>query len=151
MVAEMNALVFDNNRITMNEFHRLLGIRVGTTHTIMPQHLNFRTICAQSVPDQLTAKQRNTRIALSFCHLQRYQEEEYGFLSQIVTGDATWGQHFATQKSPSFSPQGHTTYRVAGTGNRHQCPAVSSLNTEPWMSHEGETPRHIAQWRYFPA
>ncbi|GFW63232.1 histone-lysine N-methyltransferase SETMAR [Trichonephila clavipes] len=31
---------------------------------------------------------------LSLSHLQRYHEEENGFLSQIVTGDETWGDHF---------------------------------------------------------
>ncbi|GFQ78963.1 uncharacterized protein TNCT_157191 [Trichonephila clavata] len=41
---EVNALVLDNHR--MDEIHRLLGISVGTIHTIMHQHLNFRKICA---------------------------------------------------------------------------------------------------------
>ncbi|GFX87265.1 hypothetical protein TNCV_3819951 [Trichonephila clavipes] len=39
-------------------------------------------------PNQLTAKQCNTRMALSLSHLQR-DVEEYGFLSQIVTGIGT--------------------------------------------------------------
>ncbi|GFV51324.1 uncharacterized protein TNCV_3615221 [Trichonephila clavipes] len=57
MIAEVNALVLDNHRITIDEIHRLLGISVGTTHTIMHQHLNFRKNCAQCVPTQLTTKQ----------------------------------------------------------------------------------------------
>ncbi|GFV35456.1 uncharacterized protein TNCV_3204881 [Trichonephila clavipes] len=32
---EMNALVLDSRRITVDEIHRLLGISVGTTYTIM--------------------------------------------------------------------------------------------------------------------
>ncbi|GFX19403.1 histone-lysine N-methyltransferase SETMAR [Trichonephila clavipes] len=91
MIAEVNASVLDNRRITMDEIHRLLGISVDTTHAIMHQHLNIRNICAQWVPNQLTTEQRNTRIALSLSHLQRYHEKEYGFLSQIVTGNETWG------------------------------------------------------------
>ncbi|GFU28880.1 uncharacterized protein TNCV_470151 [Trichonephila clavipes] len=94
IIAEVNALVLDNRRITMDEIHRLLGIREGTTHTIMHQDLNFRKICAQWVPNQLTAEQHNNRITLSLSHLQRYHEEEYGFLLQIDTGDDTWGHHF---------------------------------------------------------
>ncbi|GFU51246.1 histone-lysine N-methyltransferase SETMAR [Trichonephila clavipes] len=82
MIAEVNAL--DNHRIIVDEINRLLGISVGTTHTIMHQYLNFRKICAHWVPHQLTVKQRNPRMALSLSHLQRYHEEENGFLSQIV-------------------------------------------------------------------
>ncbi|GFV70458.1 uncharacterized protein TNCV_4798771 [Trichonephila clavipes] len=35
MIAEVNVLVLDNHRTTLDEIHRLLGISVGTTHTIM--------------------------------------------------------------------------------------------------------------------
>ncbi|GFU11572.1 histone-lysine N-methyltransferase SETMAR [Trichonephila clavipes] len=94
MIAEVNALVLDNRRITMDEIHRLLGISVGTTYTIMHQHLNFRKICAQWIPNQLTTEQRNTRMAQSLSHLQRYHEAEYDFLLQIVTGDETWNHRF---------------------------------------------------------
>ncbi|GFS47812.1 uncharacterized protein TNCV_3598201 [Trichonephila clavipes] len=75
MIAEVKALVLDNHRITMDEIHRLLVISVGTTHTIMHQHLNFRKICAQWVPNQVTTEQRNTRMAPSLSHLQRYHED----------------------------------------------------------------------------
>ncbi|GFQ76765.1 histone-lysine N-methyltransferase SETMAR [Trichonephila clavata] len=71
MIAEVNALVLGNHRITMNEILRLLGIS--------------------------TAEQRNTQMALSLSHLQRYHEEECGFPSQIVTGDETWCHHFETE------------------------------------------------------
>ncbi|GFV46274.1 histone-lysine N-methyltransferase SETMAR [Trichonephila clavipes] len=37
------------------------------------------------------------RTALSFSPLQRYHEMEYGFLTQIVTGDETWGYHFESE------------------------------------------------------
>ncbi|GFT21113.1 histone-lysine N-methyltransferase SETMAR [Trichonephila clavipes] len=82
------------HRITMDEMHQLLGISLGTAQTIMDQRLNFRKICAQGILNQLTTEQRNTRMALCLSHLQRYHEEEYGFLSQIVTGEETWDHHF---------------------------------------------------------
>ncbi|GBL96877.1 hypothetical protein AVEN_173081-1 [Araneus ventricosus] len=87
IIAEVHDLVLNNRGVTVDEIHRLLGISVGTTHTIMHQHLKFRKICAQWVPHQLTAEQCNNRMALSLSHLQSYREEEYGFLSHIVTGD----------------------------------------------------------------
>ncbi|GFU97301.1 histone-lysine N-methyltransferase SETMAR [Trichonephila clavipes] len=78
----------------MDVIHQLLGVIVGITHTIVHQYLNFWKICAQWVPRHLTVEQRNTRRALSLSHVQRYHEEDYGFLFQIVTGDETWGYHF---------------------------------------------------------
>ncbi|GFU48950.1 uncharacterized protein TNCV_3209351 [Trichonephila clavipes] len=56
--------------------------------------LEFRKMCAQWVPNQRTTEQSNNRIALSLSHQQHYHQEEYGFLSQIVTGDEIWGHHF---------------------------------------------------------
>ncbi|GFR22117.1 HTH_48 domain-containing protein [Trichonephila clavata] len=41
MIVEVNTLVLDNCRIIVVEIHRLLGISVGTIHTIMHQHLNL--------------------------------------------------------------------------------------------------------------
>ncbi|GFV92280.1 uncharacterized protein TNCV_3951351 [Trichonephila clavipes] len=123
----------------------------------MHQHLNFRKICSRWVSNHLTAGQRNTRTALSLSHLQRYHEEEYGFLLQIVIGDETWGQHFepeskqwkqATSPSPKKSKAVHTSsgkvmmsfffttmaYFLSSFWNREppsQCPALSSHITEP--------------------
>ncbi|GFW39411.1 histone-lysine N-methyltransferase SETMAR [Trichonephila clavipes] len=94
LIAEVIALVLDNRKITMDDIHRLLSISVTTTHIIIHQHLNFLKICAQRVPNHFTTEQHNTRMALSLSHLQRDHQEEYGFLSQIVTGDETWGHHF---------------------------------------------------------
>ncbi|GFR16055.1 histone-lysine N-methyltransferase SETMAR [Trichonephila clavata] len=49
LIAEVNALVLDNRRITLNEIHRILGISVSTTHNIMHQHLKFQKLFAQWV------------------------------------------------------------------------------------------------------
>ncbi|KAJ4447223.1 hypothetical protein ANN_09226 [Periplaneta americana] len=42
----------------------------------------------------LTEKQKTNRMAASLGHSQRYHEEEYAFLSCIVTGDESWCYHF---------------------------------------------------------
>ncbi|GFR06793.1 uncharacterized protein TNCT_353421 [Trichonephila clavata] len=47
MIAKVNAVVLDNHRITVDEIHRLLGISMDTTPSIMHQHLTFRKICGQ--------------------------------------------------------------------------------------------------------
>ncbi|GFT23442.1 histone-lysine N-methyltransferase SETMAR [Trichonephila clavipes] len=88
MITEVKGLVLNNHRITVDKIHRLLGIRVGTTHTIRYQHLNFQKICAQWVPRQLTVEQHNTRMALSLSHLQRYHEENMAF--SLSVGNCHW-------------------------------------------------------------
>ncbi|GFT94577.1 uncharacterized protein TNCV_3266741 [Trichonephila clavipes] len=80
-IAEVNALVLNNRKILVDEIHRLLNISLCTTHTEIHQHIELSKKCAQCAPHQLTAEQRNTRMALSLSHLQRYHDEEYGFLS----------------------------------------------------------------------
>ncbi|GFQ76771.1 uncharacterized protein TNCT_527381 [Trichonephila clavata] len=54
---ELNTLVLDNHRNTVDEIHWLLGISVGTTHTIMHQQFNFGKLCAHWVSHQLTREQ----------------------------------------------------------------------------------------------
>ncbi|GFX74300.1 histone-lysine N-methyltransferase SETMAR [Trichonephila clavipes] len=44
MIAEVNALVFVNHRITVDEIKQLLCISVDTTRLIMREHFNFRKI-----------------------------------------------------------------------------------------------------------
>ncbi|GFV36529.1 histone-lysine N-methyltransferase SETMAR [Trichonephila clavipes] len=94
MIVEVNDFVLNNHIITMNEIHWLLDIIEGTIHTIIHQHLNFRKICVQWGPHQLTTEQRNTLMTLSLSHLQSYLEDEYGFLSQDITGDEIWCHNF---------------------------------------------------------
>ncbi|GBO07695.1 hypothetical protein AVEN_90037-1 [Araneus ventricosus] len=109
MIAKVHDLVLNNHRVTVDKMHRLLGISAGTTHTIMHQQLKFRKICAQWVPHQLTAEQRNNRMPLSLSHLQRYHEEEYSFLSHTVTGDKTWCHHFVPESKCQSKQWKHTT------------------------------------------
>lgn len=63
----------------------MVGISHGSIHAIIKDHLQFRKICAQWVPHQLTEEQKIHRIAVSLGHLQRYHEEEYAFLSSPGT------------------------------------------------------------------
>ncbi|GFR29026.1 histone-lysine N-methyltransferase SETMAR [Trichonephila clavata] len=50
IIAEVNTLVLDNRRVNVDEIHWLLGISVGTTHTIMHQHLNFQKFVHSGSP-----------------------------------------------------------------------------------------------------
>ncbi|GFY24962.1 mariner Mos1 transposase [Trichonephila clavipes] len=78
-IVEVNVLVLESRRITVDEILRLLGINMGT-------------------------EQCNTQIALSLNHLHCYYEEKNDFLSQIVTDDETGCHHFEPE-SESQSKQ----------------------------------------------
>ena len=93
-IGRINGLIQANRRITEEEIRVQVGISHGSVHTIIKDHLHYRKICAQWVPHQLTEGQKIDRMASCLSHLQRYDEEEYAFLSCIVTGDETWCHHF---------------------------------------------------------
>ncbi|GBM30484.1 hypothetical protein AVEN_237707-1 [Araneus ventricosus] len=122
MIAEVHDLVMNNHRVTVDEIHRLLGISVGTTHTIMHQHLKFRKICAQWVPHQLTAEQRNNRMALSFSHLQRYMRRNTAFcliLSLVTKHGVTTLNRKASVRASSGNMRLHHLQR-----NQRPCTPV---------------------------
>ncbi|GFR14043.1 histone-lysine N-methyltransferase SETMAR [Trichonephila clavata] len=129
MIAGVNALVLDNRRIKLNEIHRLLGISVGITRTIMHQLFNFRKICLQWVPHHLTEQcHTKTRLALSLSHLQREPESKLqSKLWKRATSPPPRNQKKAVHTNPNkgmcvcdvlhFLPQGPAACRVPGTGN----------------------------------
>ncbi|GFQ90144.1 hypothetical protein TNCT_106151 [Trichonephila clavata] len=61
MIAEVNTLVLDNRRITVNEIYQLLDVSVGATHTLMHQHLLSKNLFAvgSSPTDRRTAQYSN--------------------------------------------------------------------------------------------
>ncbi|GFW48182.1 histone-lysine N-methyltransferase SETMAR [Trichonephila clavipes] len=83
------------NFAELNHIVTCMVLKPTTGVPLAPCHDEFRGLLDLTTSDsQLTAEQRNTWNVLSLSHLQLYHEEEYGFPSQIVTGDETWGHHF---------------------------------------------------------
>ncbi|GFU25718.1 uncharacterized protein TNCV_207251 [Trichonephila clavipes] len=81
-------------------------------------------------------------MAPSLSHLQRYHEVEYGFCHKLslVTKHGVILNPKASLRASSGNVRLHhlqrnqrpgTPVRVSGTGNHHQCLALSSLMTEP--------------------
>ncbi|GFS66518.1 histone-lysine N-methyltransferase SETMAR [Trichonephila clavipes] len=107
MIAEVNALILNNRRITIDEIHRLLDISSQIVtgdetwgHRFEPEskRQNKQWNCATSPPPKKSkaVHTSSAKVMMSFF----------------------------------FSPQRHTAYRVSGTGNHHQCPVLSSHITE---------------------
>ena len=94
VIARINALTQENRRITEEQIRVQVDFSHGSVHAIIQDHLQFRKIYAQWVPHQLTKKRTIDRVAAYPSNLQRYNEEEYAFLSHIVTLDETWCHHF---------------------------------------------------------
>ncbi|KAG8236149.1 hypothetical protein J437_LFUL001584 [Ladona fulva] len=93
MIAWIDGLIQENRQITEEEICVQVGISHGSMHTIIKDHLQFQKICMQWVPHQLMEGQKIDRMAACLSHLQRYHEEEYAFLSHIITEEETWSHH----------------------------------------------------------
>ena len=111
VIERIDGLIRENRRITQEQIRVQVGINHGSMHSIIKHHLQFRKICAQWVPHQLTEGQAIDRIAACLSRLQRYQEEKHEFLSRIMTGNETWCHHFEpeikrlpTMETSQFSP-----------------------------------------------
>ena len=50
VIARIDGLIRENRRITEEQIRVQIGISHGSVHAIIKDHLKFRKICAQSVP-----------------------------------------------------------------------------------------------------
>ncbi|KAJ4436551.1 hypothetical protein ANN_16583 [Periplaneta americana] len=64
-IAEVDGLIRENRRITVEELHRLVGISHGFVHVTATKYLHYRKICEQWIPHQLTEEQKTNRMAAS--------------------------------------------------------------------------------------
>ena len=93
-IRRVNDAVQSNRRITEDEIAAKVDVSHGSVHTILHKHLQYRKICAQWVPKQLSEQQKHERVEAAEAHLARHSAEGDTFLHRIVTGDESWCLHF---------------------------------------------------------
>ena len=71
-----------------------IGCSHGQAYNMMHEWLGFHKVCSHWVPRQLTPQHKSQRMGLSLQHLEPYHGEGDDMLSQIVTGDESWGYHY---------------------------------------------------------
>jgi len=89
----VNALIWENRRITVRELSGILNISDGSVKTIIKQHLQYSKLCARLIPLLLTDEHKSTRLQVAQS-LLRYEQEGDIFLDSIVTTDETWVHYF---------------------------------------------------------
>lgn len=94
VIAVVDAAIRNDRRRMAEDIRLMLSISHSTAHAIMIHHLKYWKICVQWVPHSLTEDQKLNRMLTSLQHPERYHDEEYRFLSRIVTGDETWCHYF---------------------------------------------------------
>ena len=94
VIVRTNGLNRENRRIIEEQIRVQFGISHGSMHAIINDHLQFRKIWVQWVLHQRTEEQTIDKLAACPSHFQQYHQEDYAFLSHVVTGDETRFHHF---------------------------------------------------------
>jgi histone-lysine N-methyltransferase SETMAR len=103
-VAQINALIRADRRVSISDIVRSTGISRGSAHKIVQTNLKYRKVSARWVPRQLKPEQKAIRMMTSLDSLQRYDMEGETMLARIVTGDETW-VHYYQPESKQASMQ----------------------------------------------
>lgn len=94
MIEKAGKLARENRKITVQDLSDDLGISIGSTYTILHDHLHMRKLMSQWVPHVLTENHLKKRVETSAIHLARARREGPRFFDRIVAGDETWVTSF---------------------------------------------------------
>ena len=71
----VDALIWENGRITARELSGILNISDGSMKTSIKQHLQYSKVCTRWIPRLLTDKQKSTRLQVAQSLLSWYEHE----------------------------------------------------------------------------
>ncbi len=86
----MRALVEEDRRYSVKFIANKLNLSVGSTHSILKDHLNLSKLSGRWVPKLLREDQLAMRTDLSLQTLSKWDANLHNFEKRIVTGDETW-------------------------------------------------------------
>ncbi|XP_065294868.1 protein GVQW3-like [Dermacentor albipictus] len=89
VIAEVNAVVMRDRRVTMREIAEEVGIGTFSAHSIMTEHLAMKRVAAKFVPKLLTVEQKQLRLEVSQDMLDSTNSDP-GFMNTIIAGDESW-------------------------------------------------------------
>ncbi|XP_040357023.1 uncharacterized protein LOC121046630 [Ixodes scapularis] len=93
VIAELNAVVIRDRRVTIREIAEEVGISTFSAHSIMTGDLAMKRVAAKFVPKLLTVEQKQLRVEVS----QDLLDSTYsnpGFMNTIITGDEPWAHGY---------------------------------------------------------
>lgn len=93
-VEEVEAIVFTDRRVRVQQIARELGISTGSVSTILHDRLGLSKISARWVPKMLSLDNKRNRVACATELLARYNADHTAFEQRFITGDETWLYHY---------------------------------------------------------
>ncbi len=107
-ISRLRALVEEDRRYSVEFIDNKLDLSVGSTYSILKDHLDLSKLSARWVLKLLGEDQLATRANLSFQTLNKWDANPDDFLQRIVTGDETWLYQYDPkdkQKSRQWLPR----------------------------------------------
>ena len=101
-------MVDQDRRVTVDGLSQSLDISIGSTHSLLVDHLKMRRVCARWVPRLLTEEQQAVRVQVCQEMLSRFGSQGEDFLDSIVTVDESWMHHFEPETKLQSSVWKHT-------------------------------------------
>ena len=108
MITRCREIVDQDRRVTVENLSQTLDISIGSTHSLLVDHLKMRRVCALWVPRILTEEQRAVRVQICHDMLNRFEAQGETFLDSIVTVDESWMHHFELETKFQSSVWKHT-------------------------------------------
>lgn len=84
------AMIRTDPRLTVRELASYLRISVGSTHTLLKEHMNMSRVCARWIPRLLTPDQKHNRVELCEYWLKCIDEQGDSWWKNIITADESW-------------------------------------------------------------
>ena len=106
-IDQVNALIKENRRITINDLAESLGVSARNAVKIMDT-LGYSKVCARWVPRQLTEAHKQSRLE-ACSELLEYCHGDKTFFQRIVIGDKTWVHHFEPESKRASMEWRHPT------------------------------------------
>ena len=101
IVSKIKEIIEGDDRFTVRDTARKVGISLSTVLLILKKHLKVRKISARWVPHLLTDEQKRQRVKVAKKLLQMFPKYDKKQFANVVTGDETWVHYFETVRKVS--------------------------------------------------
>ncbi|XP_072142113.1 protein GVQW3-like [Dermacentor andersoni] len=108
VIAEVNAVVMRDRRVTIREIAEEVGISTFSAHSIMTEDLAMKRVASKFVPKLLAVEQNQLRVELSQDILDSTNRDP-DFMNTIITGDESWVYGYDPETKSQSSQWKHST------------------------------------------
>ncbi|XP_049522073.1 protein GVQW3-like [Dermacentor silvarum] len=107
VIAEVNAVVMRDLRVTIREIAEEVGISTFSAHSIMTEDLAMKRVAAKFVPKLLTVEQKQLCVEVSQDMLDSTNSDP-DFMNTIITGDESWVYRYDPETKSQSSKWKHS-------------------------------------------